>query len=396
LYNRRTGLLAALMQMTMLLYFLLAHYCDMDLMVAVLLSTVLWLFLVALHKQQRAYFWLAYFFAGVAFLTKGLMAIVFPAMIIGAWIVILWRWQMLKKIHLLSGLGIFIVVVTPWFLLVQNQNPEFLHYFFVVQQFSRYLTPNFNSHQPFYFYLPVVMLGIFPWVLFLFQSLVFLGKKITNSFQGSDKEIFILLWVLLIFVFFSIPKSKLVGYILPVFPPIAMLIAHYLDTRWQAKYFRACFISLLLMIFVLELGLSASVKKVSLMQQNTYIKQLSVELKSQFKPSDRLVMFNYYYQDFAIYLQQTMYVAANWDTQDVLLHDNWRRELAEDLLYKKQAKSSLLISYSQLQRMWKDHQGRIFIIAPEKEEQNINQLLAPPIYVLQRQKRLILLSNRAK
>lgn len=402
LYNRRTGLLAALMQMTMLLYFLLAHYCDMDLMVAVLLSAVLWLFLVGLQKLQSRYFWLAYFFAGLAFLTKGLMAIVFPAMIVGAWILVLSRWRTLKKIHLISGLLIFVAVVAPWFILVQKQNPEFLNYFFVVQQFSRYLTPNFNSHQPFYFYIVVILLGIFPWVLFLFQSLRFAAKKIQDNFQAANKEIFMLLWILLIFIFFSIPKSKIVGYIMPVFPPLAMLIAYYLDTQWsnlpkaRAKKSRIIFISLLVAMLAFEIAAAATVKKISVMQQNSYIKQLSAELRPTLGVNDRLVMFNVYYQDVPLYFQQTLYVVANWDAKDVLLHDNWRRELAEDLLYKKHARRNLLIGYQELKTMWADGQQRIFIIAPEKEEQNLKQLLAPPIYVLQQQAGLIVLSNRRK
>lgn len=133
--SRRTGWLAALILMTNFLYFLSSHYADMDLMLAILLSGALWFFIIALNakvKHQGLCFYIAYIFSALAFLTKGLMGIVFPAMIIGLWIVFSNRWHVILKMRLVSGLLLFGVLVAPWFALVQKQNPEFLYYFFLL------------------------------------------------------------------------------------------------------------------------------------------------------------------------------------------------------------------------------------------------------------------------
>lgn len=457
LYNRRTGLLAGLMQATMLMYFLLAHYCDMDLMVAVLLSAILWLFLLGLESHRREYFWLAYAFAGLAFLTKGLIAIIFPAMIVGAWIVVLSRWRFLKKIHLVSGLIIFLLVVSPWLILVQGQNPEFSYYFFIVQQFSRYLTHHFNSQQPFYFYFPVILVGIFPWSFFLFQSLIRALKKIKNEFSSSAKEIFLCLWVFLILIFFSIPHSKIMGYILPVFPAIAMLLACYLDVNgeflpktpslkrvsfifllvasllavlvfwlvknnaavlaslfyfqamaltvifaaifsiivaYRAKHFSVYFITLLITALMVELISSASIKTSAFMKRNFYIKQLAVQLKPELQAGAKIVVFDNYYQDFPVYLQQGVYVAGGWDAPDALHRDDWSRELIEHAIFKTHARSPFLIHFYELRQMWVKPRQRVFVLASYGEEHALRSYVPKPIYVLQRKEGLTLLSNR--
>ncbi len=221
LFNRRTGLFAAFIQMSMLLYFLAAHYCNMDLMVAVLISGALYLFLMGVQYEQpgrrRGYLLLAYAFAALAFLTKGLMGLAFPMMIIGIWIVLQWRWQIVRRMCLFPGLLLFIIIVLPWLLLVERANPEFFYYFFAVQQFSRYLTTHFNDKQPFYFYVPIILAGALPWTLFLVQSLVFNVKQVWGNLRSNSSTLFLLLWPLLIFLFFSLPKSKIVGYSLPIF-----------------------------------------------------------------------------------------------------------------------------------------------------------------------------------
>jgi 4-amino-4-deoxy-L-arabinose transferase-like glycosyltransferase len=255
LFNRRTGIFAAFILATSPLYYILSHYANMDLEVAVFITATLYAFLIAV-KLEDSYrrsivLWIAYTFAALAFLTKGMIGIVFPAMIIGGWIIIFNDWRLLKRIHLLSGLGILVLIVTPWCILEQRANPEFFHYFFVTQHFSRFLTSNFNNPHATWFYLPVVLIGLIPWAFFLVQAF---WQKIQLIFENCREhkiEVFLLLWVLLIFMFFSIPRSKLIGYIAPIIPPLVLIISSYIDSALSSMKMTGLKIGVFLwMIFV--------------------------------------------------------------------------------------------------------------------------------------------------
>lgn len=233
LYDRRTGWLATLILGTSPLYFGAAHYVNMDLAVSVLISAALLLFLVGTNIQkthkQRNVMWLAYVFAALATLTKGLIGIVFPIMIIGAWIILCNEWRILKRMHIFSGLLIYAVITVPWFVMVQMANPQFFHYFFVFEQFERFTNTGYNNARPFWFYLPVLLAGFFPSSLLLFSTI---RHHLLSKIKRKE-SMFLLLWLGLIFLFFSIPQSKLIGYILPIFPPAAILTAVYLSKAWS-------------------------------------------------------------------------------------------------------------------------------------------------------------------
>lgn len=175
LFDRRTGIVSAIILATSSLYYGAAHYANLDLEVGVLISSALFSFIIAMSldnpRLKTRFLLLAYVFAALAVLTKGLIGIAFPIMIIGAWILILNRWSLLLKMHLVQGMLIFFAITLPWYVLVQKANPEFLHFFFVTQQVARFLTmQDFNSKAAYWFYVPVVLAGMFPWSLFLFQG----------------------------------------------------------------------------------------------------------------------------------------------------------------------------------------------------------------------------------
>lgn len=236
-FDRRTGILSAIILATSPLYFVGAHYANLDLEVAVWVSVTLLSFLSAIHSQGKtrtALLFAAYICAALAALTKGLIGIVFPTMIIGSWILLTWRWGLLKKIHLIAGLILFAALVIPWFILVQRANPGFLNYFFVTQQVTRFLSSaEFNNKTPSWFYFPIVIIGFFPWTIFLCQSLLKSIRQLWNNYKKESATLFLLLWVTLIFIFFSIPHSKIVTYILPIFPALALLVGNYLSAYWE-------------------------------------------------------------------------------------------------------------------------------------------------------------------
>lgn len=238
LYSRRTGLIAAAALATTPLYFFASHYANLDLEVAVWVSGALFAFITAMAYQgwpRRSLLWIAYLFSALAVLTKGLIGIAFPIIIIGAWIVLGKNWRVLKNMCLVSGLCLFTLIAAPWFWLVQTQNPEFLYYFIYIQHISRFVGHQFNNSAPTWFYLPIIVAGILPWTVFLPETLRQNVVAMWQQGKPYGKELYLLLWPLLIFLFFSIPNSKLIGYILPVIPPLILLISAACDQWWQTQ-----------------------------------------------------------------------------------------------------------------------------------------------------------------
>ncbi|HUW97874.1 MAG TPA: phospholipid carrier-dependent glycosyltransferase [Acidiferrobacter sp.] len=236
-YSRRTGLLSAVVLGTSFLYFGMGHAVTLDMAVSVLLSLSLFAFLLAnrepMGRERRLGMWAAFIFAALATLTKGLIGIVFPMMAIGLWIIILWDWPLLKRMYLPTSFSLFLLVAAPWHILVQLKHPTFLHYYFIRQHFERYLTHVAHRYQPFWYFLPILLLGLLPWSAFVAQALRFNLRFRWRERAHHADTLLLVVWVVSIFVFFSASDSKLVPYILPVFPALAILIARYLDDRWD-------------------------------------------------------------------------------------------------------------------------------------------------------------------
>jgi hypothetical protein len=127
---------------------------------------------------------------------------------------------------------LFSLVTVPWFLLVSQANPEFPHFFFIREHFQRYTSTIHKRSQPFWFFLPILLLTMLPWSFFLPGSL---GKAWQQRHSDRGTTLFLLLWPLVIILFFSLSSSKLIPYILPTFPPLALLLAHRLTAHWHTR-----------------------------------------------------------------------------------------------------------------------------------------------------------------
>lgn len=237
LFERRAGLLSAVILASSLLFFALARMVTLDMTLSTCLSGSLFAFLLAANQppsvSRRCLFYSAYLFAGLAVLTKGLIGILFPSMIIGLWMLLSRQGYLFKQSYLPSGVLLFLLLVLPWHLLVQARNPEFFQFYFVDQQFLRYSTLIAQRYQPSWYFIPIFIVGFLPWVCFLPQAIWSLFSSNGKSFKEKNNYIFLLLWVGIIFLFFSFSHSKLIPYILPIFPALALLTGHYLSTHWQ-------------------------------------------------------------------------------------------------------------------------------------------------------------------
>ncbi len=238
LFGRMSGLLAALVLATSLLYYGLSRAIILDMPLTVLMTGALLLFLVGTHEpsgsRRRTLFWASYASAALAMLTKGLIGMVIPAIIIGAWVLLLAEWRLLRSISLLSGMVVFLAIAAPWHILVGRANPEFFNFYFVHEHFLRYLTTVHSRYQPAWFFIPVLAAGLFPWSAFLLQAVHHSLPRTWSERHEHRDALFLFLWAGLVFAFFSASHSKLVPYILPVFPPLALLIGRYFAAAWDS------------------------------------------------------------------------------------------------------------------------------------------------------------------
>jgi len=204
----------------------------LDMVLSVLVSGSLFAFLSATGmpsgraKTRRLMGF--YGLMGLAVMTKGLVGIVVPVAVIGIWIIVGNRWKEISSYRLFSGLFVFLLVATPWHVAVTLENPDFPNFYFIHEHFLRYTTQVHSRVEPWWFFVPIVLVGFFPWVIFLPQAMRLSFAKGLKSVTQDRTTSFLLIWIGFVTVFFSISQSKLVPYVLPVFPALAVLLGRYL------------------------------------------------------------------------------------------------------------------------------------------------------------------------
>jgi len=226
-HDGRTGLYAAAVLGTFLFHAAVGRINILDMPLAFFVCLAIWSGFRYLDEDRRprGRLYHLYLFSALAFLTKGLIGVVFPFGVLAVWLILSKRW--LDPLRLISPVGmlLFTAVAAPWLILVQTAHPDFSHFFFIQEHFLRYATRMHNRYQPIYFYLPIILAGTLPWCAFLPQAIRGYRKRATDLFGAGEKRL-LLVWVGLILVFFSISSSKLIPYIAPIFPPIALWVGH--------------------------------------------------------------------------------------------------------------------------------------------------------------------------
>lgn len=268
LYSRGTGILACITLATCVLYFSMAHFLIPDMPLTVWMSTALLLFIcgtrISPTQGRRYYFWGMYLCAALAVLTKGLVGAVLPALIIFIWLCATNGWRQLKTYYLPSGILLFLLIAVPWHVAVQLKNPEFFHFYFIDQHVLRYLTDYAGREQAWWFFPTVTLGGFFPWTCFLVAAGIYalINRQQTlitlrlwwQQRHHHAQTIFLVLWAIVIFVFFSLSKSQLLSYALPIMPPLALLAARYLDLHWQKQYYTPISLGFVLLLIITLLG----------------------------------------------------------------------------------------------------------------------------------------------
>lgn len=239
MFNRKVGILASAILGTSLLYFILGQLNILDMGISFFTTLCLASFYIYVTEHKQHWIYIFYISMALGTLTKGLVAIVLTCFIIFVYAICTKQFKLLLKLLSPVGILLFFIVVTPWFYLVCRDNPDFFWFFFIHEHFLRYLTKIHDRYQPFYFFIPCIILGVFPWTGFLLTAIFQSPKKLWQKLKTHPdrlKFIYLGLWALLIFLFYSKSDSKLVPYILPCFSPLAIIMA---DQILKCKRFKA-------------------------------------------------------------------------------------------------------------------------------------------------------------
>jgi 4-amino-4-deoxy-L-arabinose transferase-like glycosyltransferase len=231
LFGPPVGLYAAAVAASTVMYVTLGHMLTLDMGLAFFASAAVLAIALAQRDQadeaeRRRWMLLAWAAAALAVLSKGLIGIVLPAGAVGLYVLVGRDWKLLARLHAGPGALLFAAIAAPWFVAVSLANPEFFRFFFIHEHFERFLTLEHARHQPVWYFIPVVLLGVCPWVLALFPALWRAWKRSPDT--AFQPRRFLLVWSAVVFVFFSASGSKLPSYVLPVFPALALLIGTHL------------------------------------------------------------------------------------------------------------------------------------------------------------------------
>jgi 4-amino-4-deoxy-L-arabinose transferase-like glycosyltransferase len=355
--RRRAGVATArdalVVLVTMPLFFGAAQYANLDMLVAACITLAVLAFAEAVLRldegrpsaRLRLAGWGA---VGLGVLAKGLIGIVLPVLVIGLWT--LWRHpRRAPRVwgHLLWGPGplLGLALVLPWFLAMERRFDGFLDYFFVVQHFRRFSAGGFNNEQPAWFYFAVLPLLALPWSPW---AAAWRHAAFWRDPQRGPLRLLMAVWLLVVVLFFSWPRSKMVGYVLPACAPLAFLLAesvHAARTRgtrgvrwaWTASVALAI-VAPLLLVFV------------AAREQAPGGSVLAQALAAQRVPDEPVLFVDRYPYDVPMLsgIQDAWVVIDDWQNTDIARGDDWRKELADAARFAAPERAARLVSRDDL------------------------------------------------
>jgi 4-amino-4-deoxy-L-arabinose transferase-like glycosyltransferase len=240
--DEKTALYAALPAVLSLSFFVYSHAAVTDMALTLFITLSLCSFYLSVCGNEQyvgrdtIYSYGFYLFSALAFLTKGLIGMVFPFGIALIYMIVTEKWGGIRKVFRVKGLVFFLLIAAPWYIAQFSINgQEFFDQFVLKHHFKRY-TGVISGHKgPLYYYIPVFIVSLFPWIAYL-------PAGIRNTVKEKERLlIFASLWVAFIFIFFSFSITKLPNYILPAIPGACLLIASGMKVQdrrwWQFSHF---------------------------------------------------------------------------------------------------------------------------------------------------------------
>ena len=355
-HGPRTGAIALGVLATTPFFFVGGQYANHDMLVGGLITAAVLALARALEDRSRiALRWLVagWVLCALAVLAKGLIGIVLPAIVIAPWLLAQGRWrQMLGLLHP-AGIAAFALVATPWFIAMQLRYPGFFDYFFVEQHFRRFAQSNFNNVHGVWFFFAVLPLLTLPWSAWL-PAAARRAWTARNAPNAATVGLYAW-WVVAVVGFFSLPSSKLVGYVLPALAPwcalLALAIAPSESPTWRRVMVAAAFACVAIVGAVAWKAPGSN-------------RDLARALAAQMAPTDRVVMVDEYFYDVPFYarLERPVLIASDWADPALPTRDNWRKEVFDAARFDPTLGAELLLPPGSIDRI--ACEGTAWIIVP--------------------------------
>lgn len=400
---------ALLVLLTQPFFYFGAQYANTDMLVAGCICACIALAAHAVRSEaagrpDRRALWAAYAMAGLGVLAKGLIGIVLPGAVIVGWLAWERRWRSLLRLVSVPGLIVLAAVAMPWFALMAQRHPGFLHEFFVVQHVERFSQGGFNNAMPVWFYPVAIALLALPWTLW---ALALLRRPVRQALAAADEgerslRRLLVVWAGVIVVFFSLPQSKLVGYVLPALPPLAGLLALLMGAgrdggrpavgrpaegpaagRSHAGPATATcpnaelpFSGRLTLAAAAALCLAAALV-LGLRPPGPSSREAAAVVREQGAAQDAVLFVDNYLYDFGFYSgrRPPLAVLGNWHPDVALARDDWRKELAEAARFAPERAAAVLLDEAGAQRLLCGH-ARTWVLSRRDDAARHLPLLA--------------------
>ena len=240
LWGIRAGTISALVLASCPLWIIGGHFNSLDMGMAFFMSGSLCSLILALHSPSQSsseciWILICWSMMALSVLSKGLIGIVLPGFVLMIYSLMSRDWKSWQRMHWIKGLILFFLISSPWFVMISIRHPSFVDFFFIHEHFARFTTNEHQRGAPWYFFIPLIIVGVIPWIFHL-PSALKLALEDRKSGSSNFKPLFLCLsWAVCITVFFSLSHSKLPGYIFPVIPAIAILIGYALIQLFEKK-----------------------------------------------------------------------------------------------------------------------------------------------------------------
>lgn len=306
--NKKAAFLSSLVLATSLQYFIWSQVLAADMIFSFFIYLALFGFfcwytstpkrkaLVWRYRGKENCIYIFYLSLAFAFMVKGPVAVIIPALIILTFAGFVKEWDLFRRIKLLKGSALFLLIAVPWFVYVCLKNPGLLNYFVFNQSLGRLFSTVHGREGNMFYFVPVLIIGFLPWILFL-PSAVLRYKP----WRKEDKIwLFFSLWIIVPLVFFSFSRSKLPGYILPVYPAMAIMVGSYI---YEKGYFRRV-VGLCIIMSVLYLVSTAVLPQVEeKLGSNLSIRKIAGYINKRKNSGDMIVNYRCFLQGLPFYMK---------------------------------------------------------------------------------------------
>lgn len=367
----RTAGWALLVLATMPLFFGAGQFANHDMLVAGWITVAMLCALRAVEPQAvawRRWTVAAWAAAALAVLSKGLIGVVLPALVLVPWLLWRRRWRGLARLLHPSGVLAFALLALPWFVAMQQRVPGFAEYFFVEQHFRRYAAGGFNNVQPAWFFVVALPLLTLPWSLWLPAAVRALGGDARHEAPpggrpGGRLDGLYAWWIVVVVLFFSLPESKLVGYVLPALAPWAALLARA-ATRAEApraggpgRPFVTAAVGSALVCVAAMAAIAA--------RDGASHRDVGRALAGLRDAGDRVVLVDEPFFDLPFYARLTTppLVLADWQDPAIPRRDDWRKELQDAARFASPADAARLVDHGRAASLLCGR-GTVWFVAP--------------------------------